>query len=179
MVYFALVNSFHHQPIIKRFSIMLDLNTSVRMLELVLWLVRVSRPWTKITYVLAVWIGSRLHTWLFDWMVVSIPEASRMAATIPLSLWSYQLGGCVHTTDRVSYVFWMVVPIPRLHVCHYQRYQLYLRLQVLHGDVPVRLWFFKTFHPSHSLRLHALGSISYTVICHWPHLSPFTMSYIR
>lgn len=49
--------------------------------------------------------------------------------------------------------------MPRLHVLDYQRYS------VLPGGVPVRQ-FCKAFHPSHSLGLHALGGICYTVICH-------------
>ena len=72
-------------------------------------------------------------------MVVTIPEFLWMDVTIPLSLkWSYQLGGYVHTIDQVSYALWMVALMPRLHVFHYQRYQLYLRLQVLQGGVPVQ-----------------------------------------
>lgn len=87
------------------------------------------------------------------------------------------MGGCILTTDKVSYVFWMVAPMPRLHVFHYQIYQLYLHLQV--GGVPVWLWFRKSFRPSHSLMLHALGGICYTIICHWIHLSPSVVSYIK
>ena len=44
VVSLALVNGFHHWPVIKRLSIMLDFNTYVRMLEFVLWSVGFQDP---------------------------------------------------------------------------------------------------------------------------------------
>lgn len=84
-----------------------------------------------------------------------------MVASIPHIIYVYLLDGCTHAL--CTFISFHYVPM-------YQRYQLYLHLQVLHDGVLFQFWFHKAFHPSHSLGLHDLGGIYYIVFCHRPHI---------
>ena len=88
VVSLALVNGFHHWPVIKRFSIMLDLSTSIHMLGFVLWSDGFKTPNSNYTCLgcMDLFYDYMTH-W---WMVATIPESSWMVATIPLSSsWSH------------------------------------------------------------------------------------------
>lgn len=96
MVPLVLVNGLHHLPIIRKFSIMLDLNTSIRMLEFVLWSVGFKTPnsdhicsgcvdWFMITWLIDGWLRPylSLHGWLRPYLYHYNDLISGMAAPIP------------------------------------------------------------------------------------------------
>ena len=126
----------------------------------------VSRPRTKITYVWATWIGSCLHIRLFDgWLrpYLSLHGWLRpylyhyhglvnwVAASIPQTKFHMSFGWLHPCLD---YMYFTIRDISCTCSCRF--FQVVFQFRQ----------FRKAFHPSHSLGLHTLGGICYTVICH-------------
>ena len=130
---------------------------------------RSARPWIPVYYGLGCDFVDDHYTTHW-WMAAPIPESSWMAATIPYHYWwSLQLGGCIHAIDHSCMSFGWLRPCldyMYLIVRDFRSFLVMFQFGVC----------CKAFHPSHSLGLHALGGICYTVICHCLPVSHPTVS---
>ena len=170
VVSLALLNDSHHWTIIKWFSIMFNFNTSIHMLEFVLWSggVGAQDPGLQSQKSRLQWVMS--HSWLYTWFL------RRMAAPMPwiYFIWSLHLDGYVHVEDPFTWSFfwWIAATIPWIHVFSSEISVMYMYLCSICKSPDSSIWFLartcKAFHPSLMFGLHTLGGICYTVICHCP-----------
>ena len=112
-----------------------------------------ARPWIlSIGIQAAILWTIMIITWLIHWMAVTMPE----------SIHRSPLDGCAHTLD-LDYCVLCYGWMRPYHIYHV----LEISVVLLYAGFPVvvRACSCKEFHPSLSLRPHALGGICYIVIC--------------
>ena len=128
--------------------------------------------------------GSRWST--RPWIVSVLIQAA-ILWIIMIIYMTHWLDGCDHTWVYLSILtgwlhpylgsqllhtlLWMAAPMPRIYIM-YLRHQLYFAPQVFWWQCFQSACSHKAFHPSLSLRPHALGGICYIAICHRPYHSP-------
>ena len=114
VVSLALVNGSHHWLVIKWFSSMFDFNTSIHMLEFVLWSGGVGAQDPGLQSQKSRLQRVMSHSWLYTWFL------RRMAAPMPwiYFIWSLHLDGYVHVEDpfKWSSSWWIAAPIPWIRV---------------------------------------------------------------
>ena len=109
----ALVNGSYHCPVIKWFSNMFDFNTSIHMLEFVLWSDGVGAQdagiWSQKSRLRGVMSHSWLYTWFFRQMAMTIPWV--------ILFWSSLYGWLRPYCGSISYdpFIQMAASMPRIH----------------------------------------------------------------
>ena len=145
-------------------------NTSIHMMEFVLWLGGVGVKYPRLRLEKSRLWGVISHSWLYTWFF------RRIAAPMPsiYFIWSLHSDGFTHAEDPFTWSssWWIVAPIPWIHVFSTDISVMYMYLCLIFRSLDSTVWFLaricKAFHPSLMFGLHALGGICYTSFCLCP-----------
>lgn len=113
VVSLMLVNCLHHWSVIKQFSSMLDLSTSIHILEIVLWSVGIQDPIITLhKFGLSGLVCDSIHDSLIGWLRPYLSLSGQLRPY--LSFYMVLPTGWLHPYHRpILFVFWMAATIAK------------------------------------------------------------------